>query len=141
MRGILFAAGAVIAATLAMPALAAPPGAAATADDPITFEQYRDWRLTAAERRRSEVAVRLSAADLTAQQKSRLEETRAYYDWLVRLSDADRDRLFRERFDRIDANHDGKLDADERALWRDKQRAYYKRDRAPRQEAAADAAR
>jgi len=145
MRGILFAAGAVMAAAVvmpaAMPAKAAPPGAAATADDPITFEQYRDWRLTAAERRRSEVAVRLSAADLTAQQKSRLEETRTYYDWLVRLPETDRDRLFRERFDRIDANRDGKLDADERAAWRDKQRAFYKRDRPPRQDAAEAAAR
>jgi hypothetical protein len=141
MRGILFAAGAVMAAAFAMPAPAAPPGAAATADDPITFEHYRAWRLTAAERRRSEVAVRLSAADLTAQQKTRLEETRAYYDWLIRLPDSDRDRLFRERFDRIDANHDGKLDADERALWRDKQRAFYKRDRAPRHDDAEAAVR
>ena len=141
MREILFAACCVAAASVAMPAPAAPPGAAATPDDPITFEQYRNWRLAAAERRRSELAVRLSAADLTQPQKNRIEETRAYYDWLLQLPETDRDRLFRERFDRIDANRDGKLDADERAAWRDKQRAFYKRDRPPRQDAADAKAR
>jgi hypothetical protein len=35
------------------------------------------------------------------------------------------DRHFRERFDEIDANHDGKLDPEERAVWREKQREYY----------------
>jgi len=85
--------------------------------------------------------VRLSAADLTPPQKNRIEETRAYYDWLLQLPETDRDRLFRERFDRIDANHDGKLDADERAAWRDKQRTFYKRDRPPRQDAADAKAR
>src|SRR5436305_3184062 len=100
------------ATPVAAPAAVAPlPGG----DEPITFEQYRDWRLSYIERRRSELAVQLSAADLPARQKTRLEQVKAYYDWLAALPEADRDRRFRERFDRIDANHDGRIDATERA--------------------------
>jgi hypothetical protein len=54
------------------------------------------------------------------------------------LPEADRDRRFRERFDRIDANHDGTIDQTERAAWRDKQRAFYGRNRAIGQEPAAE---
>ena len=38
----------------------------------------------------------------------------------------------------IDANHDGTIDRAERAAWRDKQRAFYHRDRPSRQPAAAE---
>ena len=131
MRSTVFAIAALVAAA-SWPAEAAQP----TGADTITFEQYRDWRVSAMERRRSELAVRLSAADLNPQQKTRLEETRAYYEWLAALPETDRDRRFRERFDRIDANRDGKIDAEERAAWREKQRAFYSPNRPARQQAA-----
>ena len=72
--------------------------------------------------------MQLSAADLPARQKTRLEQVKAYYDWLAGLSEADRDRRFRERFDQIDANHDGRIDPAERAVWRQKQRVFYSRN-------------
>jgi hypothetical protein len=81
MRWINFAVCAALAATLCLSAEAAQPDAVASpGDDAITFEQYREWRLSFAERRRSELAVQLSAANLPERQKTRLEETRAYYD-------------------------------------------------------------
>ncbi|HEX3953394.1 MAG TPA: hypothetical protein VHW90_07455 [Stellaceae bacterium] len=118
---------------------AAPAPIADNGDSRITFEEYRDWRLNFIERRRSELAVQLSGSDLQPRQKARLEQVKTYYDWFAGLPDADRDRRFRERFDRIDANHDGQIDGEERAAWRDKQRAFYRRDAAPRSQ--ADAAR
>jgi hypothetical protein len=138
---MLMAASAAIAVTLWLPGGAAqtgsPPagtdaapataGSTARTEGPITFDQYRDWRLNFMERRRSELAVRLSASDLPERQKARLEQVKAYYDWLAGLPDSERDRRFRARFDRIDANHDGKIDAAERAAWREKQRAFYER--------------
>ena len=69
------------------------------------------------------------ASDLPEREKSRLEQTKGYYDWLASLPEAERDRRFRERFDRIDTNHDGQIDAAERAAWRDKQGAFYPRER------------
>ena len=45
---------------------------------------------------------------------------------------AERDRRFHQRFDEIDTDHDGKIDPAERAAWREKQRAYYRRLRAER---------
>jgi hypothetical protein len=140
MRWTLLAASAVIAATLWLPVDAAQPAPpAAATGDPITFEQYRDWRLAFIERRQGELAQQLAAADLPAQQKARLEQVKAYYDWLAGLPEADRDRRFRERFNRIDANHDGQIDPAERAAWRDKQRAFYHRDGGARQPSEAAA--
>src|SRR5437867_972842 len=148
MRWTLLAACAAIAATLwlpgeaaqpdartgaptATPTAAAPTAAAPTGgDEAISFEQYRDWRLNYIERRRSELAIDLAAGELTAARKTRLDHIKAYYDWFAGLPEADRDRRFRERFDRIDANHDGQIDAAERAAWHDKQRVFYRRDRA-----------
>jgi hypothetical protein len=140
MRWTLLAASAAIAVTLWLPGEAAQPAASAAATDtPITFEQYRDWRLNFNERRRGELAAQLSTPDLPAGQKARLEQVKSYYDWLGGLPEADRDRRFRQRFDRIDANHDGTIDQAERTAWRDKQRAFYHRDRpmAPQPTAAA----
>jgi hypothetical protein len=135
MKWVVFAASTAIAATLWLPGEAAQPAApeAATPSAPsgeaISFEQYRDWRLSFIERRQSELAVELAAADLPALQKTRLEHSKAYFDWFAGLPAAERDRRFRERFDRIDANHDGQIDQRERGAWRDRQRAFYHRDR------------
>ena len=139
MKWAVFAASAAIAATAWLPGQAAQPAApATTAGEVITFEQYRDWRLNQIERRRDDLAAQLSAAELPARQKARLEQSKAYYDWLAGLPEADRDRRFRERFAQIDANHDGKLDTAERAAWRQKQRAFYNRDARVRNRPAAE---
>ena len=122
-----FISSAALAAMLALPGYAAQPAPASANADAFTYEQYRDWRLAYMERRRSEIAVALAAPDLSAERKARLDKTKAYYDWLAGLPAAERDRRFRERFDRIDANHDGRIDPDERTTWRDKQRAFYHR--------------
>jgi hypothetical protein len=135
-------------ASPALPAEPAPPAAETRAENipagnaSITFEQYRAWRLAAMERRLSEIDMQLGAPDLTALRKTRLEETRAYYKWLAGLPEAERDRRFRERFDRIDANNDGVLDPAERAAWREQQRAYYggRKREAPPPDGARNAA-
>ena len=116
---------------------AAPATANAGADTPITFDEYRDGRLNFIERRQSDLARQLAASDLAAPQKARLEQAKAYYDWQAGLSDADRDRRFRQRFDRIDANHDGQIDQTELSAWRDQQRAFFHRDGGTRQSAEA----
>jgi hypothetical protein len=132
----------------ALPADPAPPTGETRAENipagnaSITFEQYRAWRLAAMERRLSEIDMQLGAPDLSALRKTRLEETRAYYKWLAGLPGAERDRRFRERFDRIDANQDGVLDPAERAVWREQQRAYYggRKREAPTPDGARNAA-
>jgi hypothetical protein len=132
------AASAVIAASLWLPSQAAEPAPQPAGDESISFEQYRDWRLNFIERRQTQLAMQLSAADLPTRQKARLEQVKAYYDWMGGLSEADRDRRFRERFDQIDANHDGKIDAGERAAWRQKQRAFYNHDARARNRTAPE---
>src|SRR3954462_8219523 len=135
MRPIAFAVCALaVSLSISPPSMAAdpaPPTGEARAENipannaPITFDEYRAWRLAAMERRLSEIDMQLAAADLPKPRKARLEETRAYYKWLSNLPEAERDKRFRERFDHIDANHDGIIDTAERAAWRERQRAYY----------------
>jgi hypothetical protein len=146
MRWSLLAAAAAIAANLCLPGEAAEPDMAAaapaigTANDTISFEQYREWRNNYLERRRDQLAAELAAGNLPAARKARLEQSKAYYEWLAGLPQAERDRRYRERFDQIDADHNGVIDPAERAAWREKQRVAYRRDpAAPRaQPAAAD---
>jgi hypothetical protein len=109
------------------------PTAPATAagDQPISFAEYREWRLNFIERRRTELAVQLEANDLPAATKARLDRVKAYYDRFAALPEADRDSRFRQRFDRIDSDHDGTIDAAERTAWREQRRAFYHHDRAP----------
>ena len=143
MRWTLLAACMAVVAGLWLPGEAAQPAPVAAqtnAGDTITFEQYRDWRLNFLERRRSELAIQLAGTELPESRKARLQQVKAYYDWLAGLPEAERDHSFRERFDRIDANHDGTIDAAERAAWRDKQRAFYRRDRVRPAPAAAETA-
>ena len=136
MRWMIFVAAVAIAIARWLPGEAAQPSPAAADTDPVTFEQYRDWRNAYIERRRTDIELQLSGQDLPAERRKRLEQVKAYYDWFAGLSEADRDRRFRERFDRIDTDHDGTIDAAERAAWRDKQRAFY-RSPGLRQPAAA----
>ena len=102
MRSMVFPACVVaVGLSIALPAMAAdpaPPAGEAKAENmpagnaPITFEQYRAWRLAAMERRLSEIDMQLGAPDLPAARKARLEETRAYYKWLAGLPEAERDK-------------------------------------------------
>ena len=98
---------------------------APVADEVITFEQYRDFRIHDLTQRRARLAQQPAAPNLSAAEKKRFERQKTYYDWLAAMPAEERDRHFRERFDEIDANHDGKLDPEERAVWREKQREYY----------------
>jgi hypothetical protein len=136
MRWIVLAASTLAAVLLWLPGQAAQPDAIAAeakaADakpsaDTISFDQYRDWRNHFIEERQTQLAARLAATNLTAPQRGRIEQQKAYYDWFAGLTAAERDRRFRERFEQIDANHDGIIDAGERAAWHEKQRAFYDR--------------
>ena len=131
MRWIVLAASTLAAALLWLPLQAAQPDAVPKpAEQTISFDQYRDWRNHFIEERQTQLFARLATApNLTAAQRSRIEQQKAYYDWFAGLSAEERDRRFRERFDQIDANHDGIIDAGERAAWHEKQRAFYDRGR------------
>jgi hypothetical protein len=86
---------------------------------------YRDFRIHDLTQRRTRLAQQLAAPNLSPAEKNRVGRQKAYYDRLAAIPAEKRDRHFRERFDEIDANHDGKLDSKERAVWREKQREYY----------------
>lgn len=106
--------------------------APAAAGETITFDQYRDFRARDLEQRQARLARQLAAPGLSAAQKASLERRKAYYDRLAAMPAEERDQFYRERFDQIDTNHDGKLDLDERAVWREKQREYYRQQSAER---------
>lgn len=107
----------------AAPAAGSP--SAAAAPEKITFAEYRDFRLRYIAARRASLAGQLAAPGLAAGERVRIEGVKAYYDRLWAMPAAERDRLFRARFDEIDTDHDGTLDTAERAAWREKQRQYY----------------
>lgn len=109
---------------------AALPDAAAT--EMITFDQYRDFRARDLEQRQARRARQLAAPGLSATEKASIERRKAYYDRLAAMPAEERDQIYRERFDQIDTNHDGKLDPEERAAWREKQRDYYRQQSAER---------
>jgi hypothetical protein len=130
----------VVAAANCLPVQAASPPIAGAAADTISFEQYRDWRLHFIEERQTQIEAELAATDLSAPRHAALLRQKAYYDFFATMKAAERDRRFRERFDEIDANHDGIIDGGERAAWYDKQRAFY--ERSPyRHEAANEGSR
>jgi hypothetical protein len=104
----------------------------------ITFDQYRDFRARDLQQRQARLAHQLAAPGLAAAEKASLDRRKAYYEKLAALPAAERDQLYRERFDQIDANHDGKLDPEERAVWREKQREYYRQQSAERAGAASE---
>src|ERR1700690_3150727 len=96
----------VFLAAAPLPAVAATAPPAATADT-ITFDKYRDWRMHFIEQRQTQIAAELAEKDLSATRRASLERQKAYYDFFAAMSAAERDRRFRDRFDQIDANHDG----------------------------------
>jgi hypothetical protein len=112
----------------ARPAVAArrAPRTEAAAAEPITFDEYRDFRLRDIARRQARLDRELAETDLSPEERSSLEARKAYYDRLAAMPAGERDRLFRARFDQIDTDHDGALDPAERAAWRAKQRERYR---------------
>ena len=102
------------------------------ADQVITFDQYRDFRLRDLQQRQARLTRQLEVPGLSAAEKASIERRKAYWDQLAAMPAKERDEVFRERFDQIDTNHDGKLDADERAAWREKRREYYRQQAAER---------
>ena len=88
------------------------------------------------QQRQARLARQLAAPRLSTAEKGSIERRKAYYDRLATMPAEERDEIYHERFDQIDANHDGKLDPDERAAWREKQREYYRQQAAERFEPA-----
>ena len=132
-------AAALLVAAGSLPAEAAPNGTADTAStDTINFTQYRDWRMHFIEERQIQISAELAVKDLNAQRRTALERQKAYYDFFAAMPAAERDRLFRARFDEIDTNHDGIIDHDERAAWHEKQRAFYDRPNSYRRQTASE---
>jgi hypothetical protein len=126
---ILFAAAAAIVVAAVWwhwPASAQSASQAAIAGDAITFEQYREFRIRDLQQRQARLGRELAAAGLSAAERASLEQRKTYYDRLAAMPGEERDQLYRERFDQIDANHDGELDPTERAAWREKQRERYR---------------
>jgi hypothetical protein len=130
----------LLAAACYLPAGAAPTGTAdaAASADTINFDQYRDWRMHFIEERQIQISAELAVKDLSAQRRTALERQKAYYDFFAAMPAAERDRLFRQRFDEIDANHDGIIDQAERSAWHEKQRAFYDRPNSYRRQTAAE---
>ena len=128
----------IAAAWWHFPAAAQRVATQPAASESITFEQYRDFRLHDLVQRQARLARQLAAPDLSATEKTRLERRKAYYDQLAAMPEAERDTLYRERFDEIDTNHDGKLDVQERAAWREKQRENYRQQAAERTRPAGE---
>ena len=122
----------VTAAWWHLPAAAQRAATQPAVSELVTFEQYRDFRLHYLAQRQGRLARQLAAPGLSASEKTSLEGRKAYYDELAAMPEAERDRLYRERFDQIDTNHDGKLDVQERAAWREKQHENYRQQAAAR---------
>lgn len=129
-RWTLAVAPALLAFVLWQPGAAAQPTATAPTGPSYTFAQYKAYRVKSLDRRRQALAERLADPQLPADLKKKLEERKAYYDWLAQMPSAERDRRFQRQFDRIDTDHDGTIDPAERAAWRTKERAYYRKLRA-----------
>jgi len=114
------------------PAVAQRATEPAAAGDMITFDQYREFRARDLQQRQARLARQLADPGLPAAEKASVERRKAYYDRVAAMPAEEREQLYRERFDQIDSNHDGKLDPEERAAWREKQREYYRQESAER---------
>jgi hypothetical protein len=111
---------------------ATPPAARSAVPELITFDEYRDFRMQNIGQRQVRLPEQLAAPNLSAAERAGLEQRKAYYDRLAAMPAGERDAIFRARFDQIDTNHDGTIDAQERAAWREKQREHYRQAAADR---------
>jgi hypothetical protein len=121
----------------AQPTAAQPAATSSAAPELLTFDEYRDFRMRYIDESEARLARELAATDLTAAQKASLERRKAYYDRQAAMPAAERDALFRARFDMIDTDHDGTIDSAELAAWRQKEREHYRELAAERAERAA----
>ena len=137
VRSAFAATAGLFVAALVLPAWAAPAADGSPAADTITFDQYRDWRMHFIEERQVQIAAELAQKNLSSERRTTLERQKSYYDSFAMMPPTERDRLFRERFDEIDTNHDGVIDHAERSAWHDKQRAIYDRSSTYRRQTAA----
>src|SRR5215469_7753914 len=110
---VAVAAALVATAWWQWPAAAQRAAEPANADQTITFEQYREFRLRDLQQRQTRLARQLGTPGLSAPERAGIERRKAYYD-------------------QIDTDRDGKLDPQERAAWREKQREYYRQQAAER---------
>jgi hypothetical protein len=135
---VAVAAALVATAWWQWPAAAQRAAEPAKADQTITFEQYREFRLRDLQQRQTRLARQLGTPGLSAPERASIERRKAYYDQIAAMSDEERDQLFHERFDQIDTDRDGKLDPQERAAWREKKREYYRQQAAERSHPGGD---
>ena len=111
---------------------ATPNAAPPAAPQLITFDEYRDFRMRNIGQRQVRLTEQLAAPNLSAAEKADLERRKAYYDRLAAMPAEERDAIFRARFDQIDTDHDGTIDTQERAAWREKQSEHYRQAAADR---------
>ncbi|HLJ64847.1 MAG TPA: hypothetical protein VKT70_12115, partial [Stellaceae bacterium] len=78
-------------------------------DGPVTFEQYRAYRLDRLHQAEAKVATRLADTSLDEAKRQRLEHRKAAMERFAALTPADQDARLRKRFDAIDADHDGTI--------------------------------
>jgi hypothetical protein len=108
---------------------AAPPPAQQQAA-PLTFDQFKAHQMQQMQRAQGMLAQRLAAPDLAPDQRQRLEHRQAQLGKFAALSPEQQDQLLRRRFERMDVNHDGVVDAAELQAFRqaERQRAQAKQD-------------
>jgi hypothetical protein len=121
---------AMLLSSLAASAQTAPPPAAPPKAQPITFEQFKAQQLQQMQRAQARLTQRLGAPDLPADQRQRLEHQQSELANIAALPPDQQDQVLRRRFDRIDANHDGVIDASELQAFRQarRERAQTKQD-------------
>jgi hypothetical protein len=68
----------------------------ADAEQVISFEQYREFRMHDLEQRRERLAHQLAVPGLTTAEKASIERRKSYWDQLAAMSAEQRDQLFRE---------------------------------------------
>jgi hypothetical protein len=110
---------ALLLSSLAASAQTAPPQPPGQS---VTFDQFKAQQLQQLQRAEARVAQRLAAPDLTPDQRQRLEQMQARLGNVAALPPDQQDALLHRRFDRIDANHDGVIDAGEFQTFRQQQR-------------------
>jgi len=86
----------------------------AAAGDMITFDQYRDFRARDLQQRQARLARHLADPGVSLRRR-RASSAASLLRRVAAMPAEERDQLYRERFDQIDSNHDGKLDPEERA--------------------------
>lgn len=124
-RFAIAAAGiAMLLSSLAGSAQTGPPHAAPPQGQPITFDQFKAQQMQQMQRAQVRLAQRLGAPDLPADQRQRLEHQQALLSKFAALPPDQQDQFLRRRFDRIDANHDGVIDPQERQAFRQAQREH-----------------